>query len=332
MPVRMRLYWLIAVSVPALLAAADRAQAGEPAAANPPAIQSTNKPPSALEASPVAKFRKLLDMTHAERDRALLEYPPEKREPILQKVQEYQRLPANVRELRLRVTELRWYLLPLLQAPPEKRAELLKSVPEPYQQWVTTRLDEWDMWPPDLKDEVLEYESTMHYFIGRNAEVQRPATYEDLPEEQRLDLELKLAEWNELPLGQRQQMYGGFRHYFELSEAEQQRILATLSEPERQKTELVVNTIEKWPKERQRAYLSALRQYTELSPAERRNFMRNAESWQKMSPAERQAWRDLVQHLAAANSPAAGAISAPRPIGPRLPVLSNALPAGAAGK
>jgi hypothetical protein len=328
----MRLYWLIAVAVPCLVPPAARLTAEESPAVLSPAIHATTNVVEALGTSPVETFRKLLAMTTAARERFLTNYPPEKREQILQKVREYEALPVEMRELRLRVTALRWYLVPLLQAPPEKRAELLKSVPEPYQQWVATRLDEWDMWPPGLKDEVLEYETLMHYFIGRNAEVQRPTVFEDLPEAKQLDLELKLADWGSLPLGQREQMYGSFRHYFELSDAEQQKILATLSESEREKTEQVVNSIERWPKSRQEAYLAACRQYVEMSPAERRNFMKNAQRWQKMAPAERQAWRDLVQQLSMARTMAAGPVPLALPIGPRVPLITKTNPAGAAVK
>src|SRR5947207_2062708 len=64
--------------------------------------------------SPIENFRKMLDMRPAERDAFLTNYPAEKRAQIAQKVQEYQMLPDPLREARLRATELRWYLLPLL--------------------------------------------------------------------------------------------------------------------------------------------------------------------------------------------------------------------------
>jgi hypothetical protein len=34
-----------------------------------------------------------------------------------------------------------------------------------------------------------------------------------------------------------------------------------------------------------------------MTPVERTEFLKNAESWAKMSPHERQTWRDLVTHI-----------------------------------
>ena len=110
-------------------------------------------------------------------------------------------------------------------------------------------------------------------------------------------MERKVAEWRELPVEQRKQLYGGFVRYFELSEPEKERILGNLFQPERAQTEKVVSSIENWPKPQQEAYMAALRQFTEMSPAERENFMKNAHRWQQMSLPERQAWRDLVRQI-----------------------------------
>jgi hypothetical protein len=274
--------------------------AGRAAAAEPVPSPATNQVQEAggkPEVSPVETFRKLLAMAPQEFQRVLATYPPEKQGSIVDKVEEYRSMPVEARELKLRVTELRWYLIPLLKAPREQRAGLLKSVPEPYKEWIGARLDEWDIWPLDLKAEVLEYEDLMHYFIGRNTELERQAVFEDLPDKGGAALGTKLAEWRSLPLEQRQQTFGGFRHYFELSDEEQQKVLATLSVEDRQQAERVVNSIEKRSRTEQEAYLASFREFAEMPPAERRKFVSNAERWQKMSPAERQAWRDLVHQM-----------------------------------
>ena len=61
---------------------------------------------------------------------SLTNRPPEIRARILAKVREYQALDPDERELRLRATELRWYLMPLLREPPTNRAARLAQVPE----------------------------------------------------------------------------------------------------------------------------------------------------------------------------------------------------------
>lgn len=254
-----------------------------------------------LGSSPVEAFRKLLAMSPSERDSFLTNYPPATRERILDKMQQYQMLPPDFRELRLRVTELRWYLLPLLKTPPEQRAEKLRWVPEPYRDLVRARLEEWEMWPPDLRDEVLEYQSTFSCFVGRdaagNAVIQQQMAAADLSEGDRPEVERKLAEWQAMSQAQRQQLFGCFQHYFELSDQEKEKTLGALAQPERGETAKVLGSIEKGSKAQQQAYLAAFRQFAEMSAADRQQFMKNAERWQKMSAEERQAWRDLVQQL-----------------------------------
>ncbi|HTV76036.1 MAG TPA: hypothetical protein VMD57_03480, partial [Candidatus Baltobacteraceae bacterium] len=82
----------------------------------PAPVNLISAPASALTQarSPVEFFRQLLAMTPDERDNCLKIHPPEIRERILAKVAEYEALDPDERELRLRATELRWYLMPLL--------------------------------------------------------------------------------------------------------------------------------------------------------------------------------------------------------------------------
>lgn len=270
------------------------AQESVPAAPAPASVRII--PGRALK-SPVENFRKLLAMDADELAKTLSIYPPAAREKLKAKLLEYQLLPEPLRELRLQSTELRWYLLPLLKMPVDVRTERVKMIPEPYQKLISTRLEEWDIWPPSLRQEVLEYESTMHYLVGRNAEVQPQMGLETLSAAERTNLERKAERWKELPLPQRQQMYGAFQHYFELSETEKQKTLDTLPVAEREETEKVLDEFEKWPKEKQADYMVAFRRFSEMSDEERQQFMKNAQRWQKMSETERQAWRDLVKQL-----------------------------------
>jgi hypothetical protein len=289
-------FWLMAGTAAGLLAPPARA-ADESAPQSSPEVEA-GKPAALRPAlSPVESFRKLLGMSPAERDRFLARYPAATRERILAKLQDYQILPPELRELRLQVTELRWYLAPVLRVPPTNRVAQLQLIPEPYRELVAARLDEWDILPPPLKDDVLQYEKMMNCFVGRNAVVEPQMAVEDVPEKERPELERKLARWQALPLDQRRQMYASFQHYFELSDEERQKTMAALSQPERQETEKALDSIEKQPKSRQEQYLAAFRQFGEMSAEEREQFMKNAERWRKMSPAERQAWRDFVKQL-----------------------------------
>ena len=62
-----------------------------------------------------------------------------------------QALGPDARELRLRATELRWYLTPLLRTPAAERAGRLALVPEDLRELVNSRVEQWDVLPPPLK-------------------------------------------------------------------------------------------------------------------------------------------------------------------------------------
>ena len=252
--------------------------------------------------SPVQTFRKLLTLSPAEQEAMLGKYSPATRERIQAKVLEYQKLPPDFRELRLEVTELRWYLLPLMQTPPTNRAEQLKSVPETYRAQVAARLEEWDIFPPTLKEEILQYRGALSTFVGRDAAgkmvIQPKTDLSTIPVAERRDLETKLAGWQALSETERNQIYGSFEHFLELSESEKQKTLDALDAHEKQETEKILLPVEKWPREQQQQYLSAFRKFSAMSPEARQQFLKNVQRWQKMSPAERQAWRDLDRQLA----------------------------------
>ena len=106
-----------------------------------PTSASTNK-------SPVALFRDLLAMNPAERQQAIASRPPGTQKRILEKLNEYELLPPDLRELRLRETELRWCLRPLMDLPRENRTNLLAQVPQELRVEVEKRLQIWDVLPP----------------------------------------------------------------------------------------------------------------------------------------------------------------------------------------
>ena len=81
-------------------------------------------------ASPVELFRKLLAMPPAEQKEFLAARSPDAQRRILAKLREYDSLNPDQRELQLRVTELRWYLFPLLTAPATNRSAQLAAILE----------------------------------------------------------------------------------------------------------------------------------------------------------------------------------------------------------
>lgn len=265
-------------------------------AQNPPPVSPIIFPPGATNlfpslrplASPVSFFRQLLAMSPAERIRSLTNRPPETRARILAKVREYQLLGADERELRLRATELRWYLTPLLRVPATERGNRLALVPEDLRGLIQSRLAQWDLLPKALQQEFLANDKALHYFAhveGTN----RPAA---TPEQQKITEQ--------------------FNQFLELTPAEKQQTLNTLSAAERGQMEKTLKSFEQLPPQQRFQCLRNYAKFAGMAPGERAEFLKNAESWSKLTPKERQAWRDLVAQV---------------PMWPPLPIMPPAPPA-----
>jgi hypothetical protein len=93
-------------------------------------------PPVPMMKSPVDIFRDLLAKTPLERRQSLSNRPPEVQKRLLAKVREYESLKPNDRELRLRATELQWYLQPLMSLAPADRQLRLSMIPEEHRKLV----------------------------------------------------------------------------------------------------------------------------------------------------------------------------------------------------
>jgi len=79
---------------------------------------------------PVSYFRELLALNPDKLDQALASIAEPARKRLQAKLQEYAALTPDERDARLRATELRWYLAPLMRTPPTNRIAQLALVPE----------------------------------------------------------------------------------------------------------------------------------------------------------------------------------------------------------
>ena len=238
-------------------------------------IHAQNLPPlpTLQPPSPVNFFRQLLALTPAERNNSLTNRAPEVRDRILVKVREYLALTPDERELRLRATELRWYLTPLFRAAPAEREARVAQVPDDLREIVKARLARWDVLPPPLQKEFLDNDRALHYFA--HVATTNPATAS--PEQQKISEQ--------------------FNQFFEFTAEEKKQTLGTLSEAERGQMEKTLQSFEQLPVQQRRQCLRNFEKFAGMAPAERAEFLQNAERWSQMSPAERKSWRDLVVHV-----------------------------------
>jgi DNA-binding transcriptional regulator/RsmH inhibitor MraZ len=254
-------------------------------------------PPFSLQ-SPINLFRKLLAMSPAERDQSLTNRPPENRKRMYEKIAEYQAMKPEERELRLRATQLRWYMLHFMQAAPVNRmAELAMISDAMDRQLVEDRLQQWDQLSPAEQKEVLDYESTMRTFASQPSDNRTNEIVKASSTTQQDELQKKLKDWQQLPAAQREEMYARFQTFFELTDDDKEKTLRVLPEVERQQMEKTLQTFSHLPKARRDQCIQSFTKFTNMTDEERQEFFRNAERWKDMSPTERQVWRRLVTVL-----------------------------------
>lgn len=250
-----------------------RTDASAATAISPPITPGLPPPTPQMPPSPVAFFRQLLSMTPAEQNNSLTNRAPAARARILAKVQEYRMLPSDERELRLRSTDLRWYLTPLLSMTPAERQVRLDQMPADMRELVESRLSQWDVLPPPLQQEFLANDRTLPYF----AHVETANSAIVNPEQQRIDAQLK--------------------QFFDLTPEEKRQALNTLSDTERAEMEKTLKSFNELPPQQRLLCVRNYARFAGMSPAERADFLKNAQRWSQMSPQERQSWQDLVNHV-----------------------------------
>jgi hypothetical protein len=325
MPSFRRISWLLlALGIsPGFLATLSAENAAPVPVSSPGMVKAkvSQMPPlPPMPKSPVDSFRELLAMKPAEREQFLATRPPEIRKRFLAKIHEYEAMKPEERELRLRATQLRWYLLPLMQTPATNRLVQLAAIPDADRELVKERLEQWDLVPSAQQKEFLEYGLTSSYFVGQDADRSDPVR--KVPLEKMLPAELikRIDYVSKLPPEQRRQMYEGFQHFFELTDADRQKTLDVLSAPERQEMQKTLVAFMRLPKNLREECLRSFGEFANMTDEERRGFFRNAERWKEMPPAERQAWRNLVNRF-----PPLPQMRPPMPPGLR-PAVHTAMP------
>jgi hypothetical protein len=249
--------------------------------------------------SPVAQFRELLAMTTEERKVFLTNRPPGIQKLILAKLREYEALKPTSRELRLQVTELRWYLLPLMSVAPTNRAVQLAAIPEEPRKMVEQRLREWDLLPAKVQQELLENEAIIRHFIEVESTAgQEPAQAVDKISQARRELlERGLRQIREMSEDERQRLLARFNQFFDLRPQEKEKALSTLSEPERRQMEKTLHSFGSLSPVKRAQCIRSFEKFANLSLEERQQFLKNADRWKLMTPEQRQAWRDLVEKV-----------------------------------
>lgn len=263
--------------------------------------QTSGRPPTDTPppASPIAYFRQLLVMSETERTEELAHRPDSQRAGLQAKIKEYTAMSATERELRLRATELRYYLLPMMKMSEAEQEQHLPSVPDDIRELVSDRLTQWRLIPPPYRQQLVDKQATLQLFSRLNPT--SASTADELVDELQLTqlsgLEQDYERWRALPEGQRNQLLRGFNHFFQLTAPEKQRTLRTLSPEERRALESTLAKYETLSPAQRFACVQGFQQFLLMPPDERAVFLKNADRWQAMSPEDREAWRTVVNQL-----------------------------------
>lgn len=249
--------------------------------------------------NPMDDFRRLLAMSKEERENELADKPEGFRTMLQDKLKEYDALTPEEQELRIRSTELRFDLMSLLGASPERRTEKLERIPENRRDLVKARLEQWDALPAELKEEVLEHQSTLHYVIRLDAapEGAKEDIFAKMPPEYRERIKARIANINAKPEEQRKRMIDNFHKLFDLSEKDQQNILQKLDQEQREKMEKRLADYEKLPPDVRKQCMDSAHKFNKLSAEEKARFLEGAERWKTMSEEERNTWRNLIKQM-----------------------------------
>jgi hypothetical protein len=266
--------------------------------AEPPGIP---QGPPPLPPSPIQQFREWLALRPEERAKAVEGWPAEKQKVLLAKLSAYAALPAEERDRRLQMLELRWYLRPLMGMAPDDRKAALSIVPAPLRAIVVERLKNWDSLDPEARKEILANDDARElvtkYYLQLQQGHSAPDVIKSLNPEKLAELERALSTWNSLSPATRARTTAQLTAFFQLSGEQQARTFEGFPESERQEIQKTLDAFANLSPEQRRACVKSFEKFTLMPPPMRASFLRNAARWEEMSPQERATWKQLVTKL-----------------------------------
>jgi hypothetical protein len=249
--------------------------------------------------SPIAYFRGILGMTPAQRKQALAGKTPEERQAILEKVREYEAMPRQVREERLRQTELHWRLITLMRLQPAERDRHLREISPLDQPMVMEQLRQWGELPQTTRKALLDNEKFIRTYV--EWQVRSPLDQDEivkkLPPQRRAYFANELKRWQALPEDQRTELCAQFRRFFVMTGEEQTKSIGTLSEAERLQIGKELQAFKALPSAQRERCIDSFDKFATMAPTERAQFLQNAAKWEAMTARERELWSTLVADL-----------------------------------
>lgn len=266
--------------------------------------------------SPVAVFRQLLKSSPEAQQSVLASRSPKQRAYLETQIQAFAGLSSAEREARLRLVELRFYLLPLLRTPASNRAEQLQSVPPRYRAAVRDRLSAWDALSPLEREGLLDDHAAASWLCRSPAG--QPAGAEALPRPGSAEpahLDRTLARWQGMSAAEKGRMVESLERFFQFNASQKDRTLREMARVGRPQMADFMTQLDRLPAAEREECLRALARFAGMPESERQRFLQNALRWAAMTDEDRRAWRNLQTKLP----------PLPPPVPPRPP-LAQARP------
>ncbi|MCP5523202.1 MAG: DUF3106 domain-containing protein [Verrucomicrobiales bacterium] len=262
-------------------------------AAMPPAVPSMPPAPP----SPMAMFRQVLQSS-AEEQRAILDSrSPKHRAWLEEQIHEFSRLSPAEREARLRLLELRFYLLPLLGTSASNRVDQLRAVPARYRAAVQDRLGAWDALSSEERAGLLDDHAAASWLCRSPVASAGDPGETPMVLSEPARLETTLARWQRMSPAEKTRMVEGLERFFQFDAPQKDRTLREMTRLGRTQVADLMTRLDELPPSEREKCLRALERFAGLPESERQRFLQNAVRWATMTEEQRRAWRDLQAKL-----------------------------------
>ena len=187
------------------------------------------------------------------------------------------------------VTELQWYLRPLLPLDASTRARTLAQIPESVRPLILSHLRRWDRASEAERSELLSLDvSHPSWMLG--ARVKMPAPPPPHPPTWASRAGTHSPDTSPKALAR-------IARLLELDPSERTALLARMSTDERGRAGDLLEALCRLPPGQRTVFINGYRRFWEMKEDDRKRFLRNYESWQAMSAEEKQIWRGMLLGL-----------------------------------
>ena len=242
--------------------------------------------------SPVALFRELLAMSPAEQSDAIERRFPEKRAVITRKLDEYRALDPAILEQKLFVTEMHYFVVPLLNVPSESRRSSLGLMTANVRVIVSEKLKQWDQLPTRNRDEILANSKLLGWFLQDGVQPPMPPMPVGNNDSFSVRPPLPTPE-----LQAQADLADRVNAILELPASDRSEFLEKVDPAARAQITDIVARLNQVPEVDRSKCVASFVRIALMAPDERRRFLASADAWVAIPDKSKRLWRNVVPEL-----------------------------------